>query len=378
MKKLIVVIGLTVMLMLAAPLTVLAASFTWNVNVTNSTSTAYTNTSFTAPISTSSWISSNYIQSNGLDVQIMDGTTALPTEVTDTGLWWVGSIAKNTTKTFTLSTGNTPATSMPIIVGTGGYVTIPYNADLNLEGMSFSKSITGYFNAKVGSNENLYTRVDAFQVYESATVAGTIAAHLIDGPDSVTVTISGVPSGLATITTSLADGILTLTATPSGSSPITNSTAFLGSIPNTVEDEILDSGNVFSYITSYSESLGGSQLILYQPNTIILGTTLPNCDSGSYPATITFGTNPSGISCSVGQFAVIKTATAPIVTGGGSPTSSYPGGMPPLTAEGGYQPFPGADVIEHCLNSSDIPLDCSGISFICWNTRARLGHDGLD
>ena len=132
MKKLMIVSGLTLMLMLAAPLAVLAASFQWSVNVTNSTSTAYSNVPFTAPISTAAWISSNYIQSTGLDVKVMDGTTALPTEVTDTGLWWVGNIGKNTTKTFTLSTGNTPATSMPIIVGSGGQITTPYTSTLDL------------------------------------------------------------------------------------------------------------------------------------------------------------------------------------------------------------------------------------------------------
>ena len=172
MKKLMIVIGLTVMLMLVAPLAILAASFQWSVNVTNSTSTAYSNAPFTAPISTASWISSNYIQSNGLDVKVMDGTTALPTEVTDTGLWWVGNIAKNTTKTFTLSTGNTPATSMPIIVGKDGYFVTPYVPGMDL-GTHFSVIInadfdmtkidtimqTGSFYIGMGGH-NLYAEID--------------------------------------------------------------------------------------------------------------------------------------------------------------------------------------------------------------------------
>ena len=136
------------MLMLAAPLTALAASFQWSVQVANSTSTAYSNVPFTAPISTAAWISSNYIQSNGLDVKVMDGTTALPTEVTANGLWWAGKIGKNTTKTFTLSTGNTPATSMPIIVGSGGQITTPYTSTLDL-GTVFEIDINAYLNLSV-------------------------------------------------------------------------------------------------------------------------------------------------------------------------------------------------------------------------------------
>ena len=170
MRKLIIVIGLTVMLMLAAPVAVLAASFQWNVSVTNSTSTAYSNVPFTAPISTSSWISSNYIQSNGLDVQVMDGTTALPTEVTDTGLWWVGNIAKNTTKTFTLSTGNTPATSMPIIVGEGGQITTPYTSALDL-GAVFEIDINAYLNLSVNGSIVQFGGVGSI----------TTASHNIDG-----------------------------------------------------------------------------------------------------------------------------------------------------------------------------------------------------
>ena len=148
MKKLTVVIGLDSDVGAGAPLAVLAASFQWSINVINSASSAYSNVPFNAPISTAAWISSNYIQSNGLDVKIMDGTTALPTEVTGTGLWWVGNISAKTTKTFTLSTGNGPAISMPIIVGNGGQITTPYTSALDL-GTVFEIDINAYLNLSV-------------------------------------------------------------------------------------------------------------------------------------------------------------------------------------------------------------------------------------
>ena len=106
MKKLMIVSGLTLMLMLGAPLAVLAASFQWSVNVTNSTSTAYSNVPFTAPISTAAWISSNYIQSTGLDVKVMDGTTALPTLIRKENSSEV--IVPNTTVTYGITHGIQP------------------------------------------------------------------------------------------------------------------------------------------------------------------------------------------------------------------------------------------------------------------------------
>ena len=106
MKKLMIVSGLTLMLMLGAPLAVLAASFQWSVNVTNSTSTPYSNVPFTAPISTATWISSNYIQSTGLDVKVMDGTTALPTLIRKENSSEV--IVPNTTVTYGITHGIQP------------------------------------------------------------------------------------------------------------------------------------------------------------------------------------------------------------------------------------------------------------------------------
>ena len=82
------------------------------------------------------------------------------------------NIAKNTTKTFTLSTGNTPATSMPIIVGKDAYFVTPYVPGMDL-GTHFSVIInadfdmtkidtimqTGSFYIGMGGH-NLYAEID--------------------------------------------------------------------------------------------------------------------------------------------------------------------------------------------------------------------------
>jgi hypothetical protein len=252
MKKMMVVIGLVVMLALAIPLTALASSFQWSVNVTNSTSSAYSNVPFTAPISTTAWISSNYIQPNGLDIKVMDGSTALPTEVTDTGLWWVGNIAKNTTKTFTLSTGNTPATSMPIVAGNGGQITTPDNASLEL-GSDFTLEIDGYIDASGGADKDILEKGGALSI--DVQNAGTLQA--LDDNDLVGVS-GAISSGVhdIKITGSSTSGNLelyidnTLVDTESG----------FTAISDTSNSWIWDTNNVMPYINyvKISTSPGGS------------------------------------------------------------------------------------------------------------------------
>jgi hypothetical protein len=59
----------------------------------------------------------------------------------------------------------------------------------------------------------------------------------------------------------------------------------------------------------YKETVGATEVVKYQPNTIIIGTALPNLDSGgAYPGVITFGTNPAGITTSLG--ALLATASS--------------------------------------------------------------------
>ena len=229
------------MLMLAAPLAVLAASFQWSVNVTNSTSTAYSNVPFTAPISTAAWISSNYIQSNGLDVKVMDGTTALPTEVTDTGLWWVGNIGKNTTKTFTLTTGNAPATSMPIIVGSGGQITTPYTSTLDL-GAVFEIDINAYLNLSVNG-----TIVQFGDVGSITTASGHIDGELDDtgGEADFVISGSGMTSGVYDITLT-GDGSHYTLAVGSHTDVKTETNGF----PVSGTSWIWDTNNVMPYINS--------------------------------------------------------------------------------------------------------------------------------
>jgi hypothetical protein len=85
------------------------------------------------------------------------------------------------------------------------------------------------------------------------------------------------------------------------------------------------------YMTSYSETISGAQKLLYQPVTMISGTTLPDID-GTQAGTIVFGTNPN-VSLTLGTFS--STTPAQATTGSNyaiqSPGSILSGtlGLPP-------------------------------------------------
>jgi hypothetical protein len=89
----------------------------------------------------------------------------------------------------------------------------------------------------------------------------------------------------------------------------TPSTAtIVGPVPSNSNVWTLDTNDVMPYITSYSETVGSTQKLLYQPVTMIVGTTLPDID-GTQVGTITYGTNPN-VSLTLGTFGPTNPAQA--------------------------------------------------------------------
>ena len=128
-----------------------------------------------------------------------------------------------------------------------------------------------------------------------------------------------------------------------------------------------------SYFTLLTMTVGSTEVLKFQPNTIIQGTVLPNLDDGTHATdgVIHWGTALSGVTTTFGGFMPVTTATAPVSGGGGSPTSQYSSGMPPLTSEGNFSNIPGSGVIDPVLTSSDIPLD------LFWDILIFAGILGL-
>jgi hypothetical protein len=86
-----------------------------------------------------------------------------------------------------------------------------------------------------------------------------------------------------------------------------------GSITDVNSDWIWNENNVMPYEDSISLTLDGSEVLHYQPNTIIQGTVLPDLDS-TENGVITWGTNPAGIT--------VTNLSAPSVTTGDATNAS--------------------------------------------------------
>ena len=121
--------SIVLVLLIVSP--VLAAS-SMTITVSN-TGSAYTMLPVSVPMSNSSLASGHFITASGLDV-LLSGT--LPCMLTDTQTLFATPIGVGANP-FYYTTGNTPATSMPIIVGNGGYITTADNAALE-PGNNFS------------------------------------------------------------------------------------------------------------------------------------------------------------------------------------------------------------------------------------------------
>jgi len=124
------------------------------------------------------------------------------------------------------------------------------------------------------------------------------------------VSAVGISSGEHTLQVNSDGSNMWLTVDSSVSS---NNTAV--SINNTASNFIWNQNNVMPYINYIKESVGGTEKLWYQPNTIIQGTALPDRD-GTKNGDITWGSNPSGISTTLG---VLTPQSATVVT---EPTTS--------------------------------------------------------
>jgi len=138
------VIGMAIFLSVMLAVPTLAAAYTYNITITNPSNTDLTSSPWIASINNSGLVSQGYLSSTGLDAKVMDGSTALPTLVTNDKTLFVDSLNGNQSKTIQYTTGNSPATSMPIIVGQDGYFVTPYVSGMDL-GTKFTVTINAYF-----------------------------------------------------------------------------------------------------------------------------------------------------------------------------------------------------------------------------------------
>lgn len=175
-------------LIVVAP--VLAAAYSAPYTITETNSNAYS----LLPVSVSvdnQWLADNgFMESDALDTRVETlGGLERPHMVVDDRTLTAVSVPANSQINLYFKTGSTDLTSMDIITGYGGYITVADAAVLEL-GDGFEVEIKGYIDTTAGSDKNLVYKDAAFKIYISAE--GSIKAEITGG---TSVTATGVASG---------------------------------------------------------------------------------------------------------------------------------------------------------------------------------------
>lgn len=178
--------------LISAAVVPLSAAYEAVVIVTENGTAAHTQTPMGFLFNTTNLVSGGYITSTGLDVRLKKGATELPLLLASDRIMFADSITQGGTNSYTFSTGNTAATSMPIITGVGGYVTIADAAALEL-GNNFELEASGYIDATVGADKNILFKDGAIQFYVSG--ANTLTAVMSGTPGPVSQTMKDLGVG---------------------------------------------------------------------------------------------------------------------------------------------------------------------------------------
>jgi len=157
-------------------ITVLAAAYSAPLTITETNGTAYDMLPVIADAPVQWMVDNDYMDADGLDtlVETAGGVTK-PHMVADDKVLTATATPANSQTNLVFSTENTPLSSMDIITGYDGCITIPDDATLEL-GSDFEIERSGYVDTDAGSDKNLVFKDDACRTY-------------IDGATNVTSTI---------------------------------------------------------------------------------------------------------------------------------------------------------------------------------------------
>jgi len=128
-------------------------------------------------------------------------------------------------------------------------------------------------------------------------------------------------------------------------------------VPDTSSDWVIMSDNCIPYMDYYKHTVGGTLIAHYQPITIISGTTLPDREGAAQNGTITWGTNPAGVSVTMGSL-VSEDQPAPTIVGEVEPPADI---APTITQPANY--FTARDMSSNPFYAIVKPLaDLSGFN----------------
>jgi hypothetical protein len=181
MKRFVICLFLTFIAVIALALPSSAATINLTIVLTENQGNSYSSYPFSITMDNTQFTS------NGLDVELKDGETDLPAMVASDRTNYVADLSAHSSKQIQYTTGNTPGTSMPIIVGHAGYITTPDDATLE-PGNNFELDISASFDTSAGENKNISYKEHALKIYVSANA--TIRTAFLDSSDAETVTLT--------------------------------------------------------------------------------------------------------------------------------------------------------------------------------------------
>jgi len=146
-----------------------------------------------------------------------------------------------------------------------------------------------------------------------------------------------------------------------------------GSIYDSAYDYYIGYNNCLPYIESFDIDISGAPVAGYAPVDIISGTTLPD-EVGTYDGTITWGSNPAGVSVVLESLLPVAAAEAAGYTSStpSGPISDAPD-TPDMSQPGIATTLPGADVINEMMDAGDIPKDLFWL-FLAFGLMMAIGY----
>jgi len=171
---------------------VLAAAYSAPLTITETNGTAYNMLPVIADAPVQWMVDNDYMDADGLDtlVETAGGVTK-PHMVAGDKVLTATAVPANSQTNLVFSTENTPLSSMDVITGYDGYITVDDDADLEL-GSNFEIEQKGYVDTDAGSDKNLAYKEDAFRTYIDG--AESISSVVWDTATTETLAPSGVGS----------------------------------------------------------------------------------------------------------------------------------------------------------------------------------------
>lgn len=321
MKRVLLAVVVAFALWVVSAVPTLAQTYYADVWILETGGTSYTMLAAQSPLNVTNLVTHNYISATGLDTRVQEGVTELPHMLATDRMLFADTVAANASRNYQFTTGNSALSDFYVITGYGGLITVlDAGAGAALElGNDFVVEQSGYIDTSAGASKHLVYKQNAFRVYVSG--ANTIQATI--GPDAgptVTLTANGISSGDHTVnvTSDTVNVYLYIDGT-------LYAWAAAVAVPDNANNWTLCQNNVMPYMDYYEHTVSGTLIADFDPDSIIVGTTLPDEQGGDQNGVITWGVNPSGISLLFGSLTTYE--DAPIDAG------EAPSGVVPEVSE---------------------------------------------